>query len=216
MYQEGISESLQRGPAYRIETKRLLLRAPDPKDAEAFHRAVLKNLDHLRPWMSWTRHEPRELAGHRARLQELRRYFQEGKDFVYTFFSSSDQQLLGAMGLQTRQGPFARELSFWIDQDYCGQGLTTEGASALVRVAFEVDQVHRVELHCDPENRGSAHIARRLGFEHEATLRDRRFYPSKRDPKDTMIWTLFRQDYLSSDARHTWLRAYDRHGYRLI
>lgn len=204
-----------RGPAYRIETKRLVLRCMGPGDAPAFHRAVEENLEHLRPWLSWTRHEPRKLEERVQRLKQLRSYFDRGKDFVYGIFDLPEKRVLGATGLQTRQGPGAREVSYWIDRDHCGQGLATEAAAALVRVAFEVDRVFRVELHCDPRNQASAVIARRLGFEHEATLKARRYYGDG-PPGDTMIWTLFEDSYRRSLARDTALRAYDGLGRQVL
>lgn len=204
----------QRGPAYRIETRRLVLRCPDPGDAKGFHEVVLRNLDHLRPWLSWIRHEPRDLEEHAERLRQLRSYFDRGKDFVYMIFDREEEKCLGATGLQTRQGPGAREVAFWVDRGHCGQGLAGEAAAAMVRVAFEVDGMERVELHCDPANRASAAIARRLGFEHEATLKARRYYPPG-ERRDTMIWTLFAGRYRGSAARDTWVRAYDGLG-RLI
>ena len=204
-----------RGPAYRIETPRLVVRCMAPEDAPAFHRAVQANVEHLRPWLSWTRHEPRSLEERVRRLRQLRSYFDRGKDYVYGIFDGEEKKVLGATGLQTRQGAGAREVSYWIDREYCGQGLATEVAGALVRVAFEVDRVRRVELHCDPRNVASAVIARRLGFEHEATLKARRYY-GEGPPGDTMIWTLFEENYRGSPARDTMVRAFDGLGRQVL
>ena len=204
-----------RGPAYRIETERLVLRCMGPEDAPAFHRVVEANVEHLRPWLSWVRHEPQPLQERVRRLQQLRSHFDRGKDYIYGIFDPRESQVLGATGLQTRQGPGTREVSYWIDRDHCGRGLATEVAGALVRVAFEVDRVRRVELHCDPRNRASAVIARRLGFEHEATLKARRYY-GEGAPGDTMIWTLFEDTYRRSPARDMILRAFDGLGRQVL
>ena len=55
--------------------------------------------------------------------------------------------------------------------DHINQGLAPETAAALTKVAFEVNEVNRVEIQCDPNNMRSAAVPRKLGFVHEATLR---------------------------------------------
>ena len=44
------------------------------------------------------------------------------------------------------------------------EGLATEIAAALTRVAFEVHQVNRVEIRCDPSNSPSAAVAKKLAL----------------------------------------------------
>lgn len=72
------------------------------------------------------------------------------------------------------------------------EGLATEIAAALTRVAFEVHQVNRVEIRCDPSNSPSAAVAKKLGFTREATLRQR-LRGSGGQLRDAMIWTLFKE-----------------------
>ena len=204
-----------RGPAYRIHTARLILRCMNPEDAELFQQAVEENTDHLRPWMSWMRHEPRDLDAKMERLRELRSNFDGNRDFVYGLFDREESRILGATGLQTRQGEDAREVSFWVHREYNGRGFATEVASSLVRVAFEVDKVRRVELHCDPRNTPSARIAEKLGFSHEATLKERQ-RTAQGKLRDTMIWTLFEEQYRQSPARDSAIEAYDALGRRLL
>ncbi|RAL22487.1 N-acetyltransferase [Lujinxingia litoralis] len=192
-----------------------MVRCLNPEDALLFQEAVDDNLEHLRPWLSWTRHEPRDLNEKIERLRQLRSAFDAGRDFVFGLFTPDQTRIIGACGLQTRQGPGAREVAYWVHRDFCRRGLATEVAAALVRVAFEVEGVGRVEIRCDPRNTPSACIPRKLGFEHEATLRGR-----KRDAQgnlcDEMIWTLFAEHYPGSQARERAVCAYDVLGRRLI
>ena len=122
---------------------------------------------------------------------------------------------MGGTGLHTRIGPDAREIGYWIHQDFINQGLATESSAALTRVAFEIDKVKRVEIHCRPDNLRSSSIPRKLGFIHEATLR-------KRTPSidgellDSMIWTMFEEEYPTSMAAEYNIQAYDVIDRRLI
>ena len=190
-------QSFVRGPAYRIETPRLILRCWDPKDTALLKDAIDESLDHLRPWMPWAHKEPEEIEVKVQRMREWRARFDTNQDFVYGIFNTKETKVLGGTGLHTRLGKGAREIGYWIRQDCIHQGLATEAASALVKVGFEVDELNRIEIHCNPENEFSAAIPRKLGFCHEATLKRRT--PGKGNTLfDTMIWTLFREDYPST------------------
>jgi RimJ/RimL family protein N-acetyltransferase len=70
--------------------------------------------------------------------------------------------------------------------------------------------MRRVEIHCDPDNVRSAAVPRKLGFTHEATLRKR--VPKDKDEVnwgDSMIWTLFIEDYPSTPAASIKIEVYD-------
>jgi RimJ/RimL family protein N-acetyltransferase len=196
------------GPAYRIQTSRLVIRCWQPGDAPLLQTAITQSLDHLRPWMPWAHSEPEELQAKVERLRHFRGLFDLGQDFIYGIFNTDETQVLGGTGLHTRAGEGAREIGYWMHQDYVNQGLATEAAAALTAVAFEIDQVQRVEIHCDLENVRSAAIPRKLGFTHEGTLRQRTPF-LKEEPRDRMIWTLLRSEYAASLAAQKELMAYD-------
>ena len=161
------------GPAYRVVTARLVIRCWNPADAPLLRTAITENLEHLRPWMPWAHTEPEELQQKIERLRYLRGQFDLGQDFTYGIFNPGETRVLGGTGLHTWVGQDAREIGYWIHHEYLNQGLATEASAALVKVAFEVDRVRRVEIHCDPRNVRSAAIPRKLGFTYEATLRQR-------------------------------------------
>ena len=114
-----------------------------------------------------------------------------------------------------RIGPHAREIGYWINQNFIRQGLASETAAALTKVAFEVDHVEHIEIHCDATNARSAAVARNLGYTLDATLR-RRGLNTAGQPRDTMIWTLFADEYPASPAAKLELEAFDVIGRRLL
>jgi RimJ/RimL family protein N-acetyltransferase len=97
---------------------------------------------------------------------------------------------------------------------YLNQGLATEASAALTKVAFEIDRVQRVEIHCDPSNVRSAAVPRKLGFTHDGTLRRRTPFLDE-PPRDQMIWTLFAEEYPASPAASADITAYDVIGRQL-
>jgi RimJ/RimL family protein N-acetyltransferase len=200
--------------AYRIETKRLLVRCYNPSDAEMLAESVTESLEHLRPWMPWAHSEPEPMEEKVQRLKMFRGMFDLGQDFIYGIFNLEDSKLLGGTGLHTRLGESELEIGYWIHRDFINQGLVTESTSALIKVAFELLHVHRLEIHCDPRNLASAAIPRKLGFTHEGTLRSKtRFLEAW---SDSMIWGLLETDYPDSPSSKADIKAFDANGQQVL
>lgn len=197
-----------RGPAYRVETARLVIRCWMPSDAVSLRAALDDSDRHLRPWIPFMRDEPRSLEASAAWLRGNRGRFDLDQDFRYGIFDPDEREVIGEAVLLTRAGPNAREMGYWLARSAAGKGYATEAAAAMIRVGFEIDRVNRIEIRCAPENAASAAIPARLGFTHEGTLR-RRFTDSEGDIHDSMVWTLFADDYPGSEARKARLRAFD-------
>jgi RimJ/RimL family protein N-acetyltransferase len=207
------------GPAYRIHTQRLVLRCWNPIDAPLLKAAIDESVEHLLPWMPWAADEPTELQIKIDRMRYWRGKFDLSQDFVYGVFNRDETRVLGGSGLHTRLGVTAREIGYWIHKDFINQGLATELSAALTRVAFEIDQVQRVEIHCDPANLRSAAVPRKLGYIHEATLGKR--IPASTNPeaeelRDVMIWTMFAENYPASPAASAQIEAFDAAGRQIL
>ncbi len=214
-HQESLAATTGWGPAYRIHTRCLVLRCWHPADAPLLQAAIAANLEHLRPWLPWAQHEPEALQAKIERLRQYRGAFDLGQDFVYGLFNREETEVLGSSGLHTRVGAGAREIGYWVHKDVLNRGLATEATAGLTQVAFAVDHVARVEIHCDPANVRSLAVPRKLGFCHEATLRHRARTPDGR-PRDTMIWTLLAHEYPTSPAAAADIEAFDVMGRRLL
>jgi len=197
-------------PAYRIETKRLVIRCWDPSDAPLVHAAILASLDHLEPWMPWVEEEPKSLAQRIDLLRQFRGKFDLGEDFIYGIFNTGESEVWGGTGLHTRQGEGLREIGYWIRADQVNNGYATESTAALIRVAFEVDRVRRVEIRCDPVNERSATIPRKLGFTNEGILRQRDQF--RGSGRDTQVWSLLALEYPATPASQLPIRAFDATG----
>lgn len=203
------------GPAYRIETERLVIRCWAPGDAPLLVAAVTDSVEHLKPWMPWAHDEPQPLAARIALMRRWRAAFDTDQDYVYGVFDRDETRVLGGTGLHTRLGPAALEIGYWVHVDFINRGLATELSAALTKVAFEIMDVTRVEIHCDPANVRSAAVPEKLGFVHEATLRAR-MTQHDGSPRDTMIWSLFLDTYAASPAASAEIAAYDVVGERLL
>ncbi len=209
-----MSELQFSNPAYRIETRRLVVRCYHPSDAPLLAEFVTESLEHLRPWMPWVYNEPEPLEEKVLRLKRFRGLFDLGEDFVYAIFNPEETKLIGGTGLHTRLGEDQLEIGYWIHKDYINQGLVTESTAALVKVAIEVVHIHRLEIHCDPENFASAAVPRNLRFTHEGTLRaNARILDHWRD---TMVWGLLDTDYPDSPSSKAEISAFDADGQQVL
>jgi RimJ/RimL family protein N-acetyltransferase len=201
---------------YGIRTKRLLIRCYELADAPALKEAIDASLDHLRPWMPWAHAEPQSLEEKVALLRGFRGRFDLGDDFVYGVFDPDGPTVLGGTGLHTRAGEDALEIGYWIRASRIGEGLATELSAALTRVAFEVCGVDRVEIRVDPANERSAAVPRKLGFREEATLRRRLPAGEDGEPRDVIVFTLFRDGFAGSPAAGAQVEAFDALGKRVL
>jgi len=203
-------------PPYRIVTQRLVARCYEPSDAPAVKEAVDASLDHLRPWMPWAHEEPQTVEQKVELLRTFRGQFDLGQNFVYGLFSADESQLVGGSGFHLRVGDDAFEIGYWIRASEDGKGLATESTAALTRVGFEVCEVDRIEIHVEPANEKSARIPQKLGYVEEARLQ-RRLYPAPGgEPRDTIVYTMFRSDYPGTPASSARLEAFDARGERVL
>lgn len=203
------------GPAYRIETARTCIRCWDTADATLLKAALDANIPYLRKWLAWVAEQPEPLETRISWIRKARSAFDLDQDFPYAVFTPDGGELIGGTGLHTRQGAGAREIGYWIQEKHAGRGLATEVSAALTRVAFEVDHVRRVHIHCAPANTASARVAEKLGFRLEGTLR-RRIPDAGGEPSDMMVWTMFAEDYPGSIPARAVVRAFDAAGRLLI
>ncbi len=203
-------------PAYRIETQRLVVRCWQPADAPLLKEAVDSSLEHLRAWLPWAYNEPTTLDQKVATLRRFRGLFDLGTDFVYGIFDRQESRVLGGTGLHTRSGDSAREIGYWIRLDSINQGFAGETAAALTRVGFAIEKLQRIEIHVDVDNLASAAVPRKLGYQHEATLKQRLPRPGTQPGetiwRDVMIWSLFASSYPTSPSARLPLTAYDAAG----
>lgn len=166
--------------------------------------------------MPWAHGEPVPVEEKAELLEWFSERFARGEDYVYGIFDADEAEVVGGTGLHTRVGADAFEIGYWIRASRAGAGLATEATAALTRAAFEVCGVDRIEIHVDPRNERSATIPLKLGYLEEARLRRRLVpYPGG-EPRDVVIYTLFRDAFPVTPSAAARVEAFDRTGARLL
>lgn len=178
----------------RIETERLLIRAPQPGDGAAVCQAVNESLPELRPWLPWAQAplsaEAEEAALRRAHADSLAR-----KHLMLVLLRKQDGFVVGCSGMHNIDWAIPRfEIGYWQRTSLARQGYITEAVKAISAFCFDALGARRVEIHCDERNTRSAAVARRCGFTLEAVLHNDRRDLLTHELTNTLIFAQVRGD----------------------
>lgn len=179
----------------RIETDRVTLRRYTGADAAALHEVTTANIDFLRPWMWWIRNEPQSVEDRMGLIDFFSAQFESGEGYTLGMFAK-DGTYLGGTGFNVEDGEL--EIGYWLREDAQGQGLVTEVAAALTRVALEYAGAPRVTLAIEPTNAPSVAIAMRLGFSQRGT-RLEEFGPGG-ELRESLLFDVTRADFHATPA----------------
>lgn len=141
---------------------RVTIRPPGPTDAEAHRAAVLRSVDHLKPW------NPVDPDG----FAELLR--RQGSDLrTFLIINDEDGGIVGKCNVANIVRARFRNAALGYDSyvPYNGTGRMTEGLRLVVDRCFTSYPnglgLHRLEISVQPDNSRSVAMAKRLGFRHE-------------------------------------------------
>lgn len=158
----------------QIESERLIIRVARPGDGKVFNAAILDSLDRLAPWLGWVTPPP-TLEQSEDSCCRAHEKFLRNEDLMALFFLKKDGSLVGGSGLHDANWDLrCFEVGYWGSAKSAGQGLITEGVSALVEYALDSLGAFRVFLTTDDKNVASWKLAERAGFELEGILRNER------------------------------------------
>jgi ribosomal-protein-serine acetyltransferase len=145
------------------------VRPLETEDAAELHRLVEANRAHLARWMPWAAGQDRD--GTERFLAEAEA--QHARDDGFQARIAPHGEIVGVVGFHSVDWVNRNtSLGYWLAADAQGAGTMTTVVSALLDHAFYEWELHRVEIHCAPENARSRAIPERLGFREEARLRE--------------------------------------------
>jgi RimJ/RimL family protein N-acetyltransferase len=157
-------------PDYPIHTERLLLRPLDAStDVDAVH-AYQSREDVCRyiPYYPRTREEVAERLTPERAPSTLEA---EGNFLSLAVVVRDSGVLVGDVILfWTSAEHRSGEIGYVINPDHHGNGYATEACRALLGLAFDGLELHRVVARIDERNEASARVLRRLGMREEARL----------------------------------------------
>jgi ribosomal-protein-alanine N-acetyltransferase len=150
-----------------LRTKRLLLRAIVPADAQALFvlRSDPRVMQHIGRPLAKTVEDAETL------LESMRSTFENRTSIVWAITRHGDPELVGTIGFWRIAAEHHHgELGYILRPDLWGQGITREAAIAIIHHGFAAFQFHRIEACVDPANTASIKLLESLGFAREAHL----------------------------------------------
>lgn len=195
-------------PAFEIATSRLWVQVPSATAARRVLEYCLRNRGHLEPWEPPRPTEYFTVPFWRRQLALSRDEFENGQS-VRTVLVERDRlaadggrsgPVIGVVNIsQILRGAFqACVIGYSLDATCQGRGLMCEAIAAVLRYTFEELDLNRVMANYRPENRKSANVLERLGFEREGFAKEYLYIDGE-----------WRDHVLTSLTRSAWVRSLD-------
>ena len=162
----------RRNESLELIGARVVLRPLRVDDWDAWRDVRIRGRDWLETWepsLEAGSPDPtvhREAFRNRCNAWDRQRQF----DAAYGFgMFLRDGRLAGEISLgSVQRGPFQTAyVGYWVDEAYAGQGYVPEGVVVVMRYAFDVLALHRLEAAIVPRNLASRRVAEKLGMRSE-------------------------------------------------
>ena len=153
---------------FQISDKIELRQISEVNAAELFE-VVVKNYEHLRPFLYWVVPEY-SLESAEEFIAQTNKAFAENTSRTFGIFF--DEKIVGVIGFVNFNWSSQRtEIGYWIAKDFEGKGIITKSCKTLINYAFDELKMNRIEIRCACENVRSCNIPQRLGYKLEGVLR---------------------------------------------
>lgn len=176
-------------PPETFVTTRVVLRRPTLEDAETlFERwatdpAVTK-------YLVWRPHESVDEAY--AHVERCQTSWEDGSAYVWFLEGRNDGRLLGSVA--ARRGAHGLNLGYLLATDAWGRGYMVEALQPVVDWWLSQPDVFRVWATCDVDNKASARVLEKAGFQLEGTLRRWERHPNvSARPRDSLCYSKVRE-----------------------
>lgn len=153
------------------QTKRLILKVPEPGDGPMMRNAMKGSLSQLQKWLPWAKPAPTvrdaELFARQAAADFLNR-----KVFHYSIFLQKPRVMIGGVAVnEVDLTTMAVDLGYWLNRKYQGHSYMTEAVGYLTDRIRDDWKMRRFVIRCDLRNSASAMVAVSLNFNCEGLFR---------------------------------------------
>lgn len=182
-----------------IRTERLILRALCLSDVEVL--AMLAN-DKSIASMTLTIPHPYTTEESRSWLERVQEEMDRRAELVAGIcLGGGSEELIGVVSIGCEWGHRRGVLGYWIAREHWNHGYMTEAASAMLGVAFDRLDLHRVYATHFARNPASGAVLRKLGMRHEGVLREHVFRWSRFE--DSVCYGILRHEFNEMRRRGT-------------
>ena len=165
-----------------LETPRLRLRCPEPRDAEAL--AGLMNATISQRLASWPVPYTRLMA--LDRIAGIRMAAEARRSLPLVMERRTDGAVTGWISISRAPGDSSTALiTYWLGEPFQGQGLMREAAPAALAEAFRVMDIDRVRAAVQADNGASLAVVEMLGM---TPLGPGRIWCPSRGREESCLW----------------------------
>jgi [ribosomal protein S5]-alanine N-acetyltransferase len=153
----------------QLEGQEIYLRLLDKRDAPALLRVYSLNRHFLTPWEPTRDTDFYTLAGQERMIGYLEEAARQDEAYSFGIFHRATRTLIGRITLSSVQRGIAlsANLGYFLAEQYNGRGYTTDAVRLVLRFAFEVLGLHRVQAATLLHNIGSQRVLAKAGFRQE-------------------------------------------------
>lgn len=169
----------------------IVLRQLILSDAENLFDLTDRNRAHLAPWFWWVE-KTNNVEDSKRFLEEKTKKFDDKTEITCGIWYKN--KLIGLISLTGIDfNTHTAEVGYWLDFEYQGKGIMTNSCKLLINYAFKTLNLHRLEIRHIEQNEKSKAVIQRLGFVHEAHLREASFVNGKYFDDD--FYSLLEQEW---------------------
>jgi [ribosomal protein S5]-alanine N-acetyltransferase len=149
-----------------------ILREQHLEDTEAFFRYYT---DHeVGQYILATK--PATLLEASKEVQYCRNLFYSKQGIYWAIAKKDNNEMMGAVGLYMNNMHHRAEITYDLGKAYWRQGIMKKAMQAVIDYAFREMKLLRIEAVTRSENTASMELLKKLGFVHEGTLKNYRYY----------------------------------------
>lgn len=160
-----------------LHTRRLLLRPIGIKDAQRLYALRSSPLV-----LKYIQKKPlQNIKEARAMIKMIEHNWFENKAILWVIaLKEEPEMMIGNITFWRIDAEHKRaELGYILSPDYWQQGIMQEAAKPVIEYGFKKMNLHGIEAHINPENKGSEHLLQKMGFQKEAHFTENYYYESK-------------------------------------
>jgi len=160
--------------------------------AQQLYDLIEKNRDELKlrlPWvMSVTSCEDEQNA-----IKKMMNDYATKGDLHTPIFYKGKMVGMASLLQRNRLGLTHGDIGYWLDKEYQGLGIITKVCKKMLDIGFNTYNLGKITLHCATTNPKSCNIAKRVGMQHDGTLRAE----GKVDGiiEDIMVYSILKSEY---------------------
>lgn len=144
----------------------------DTNKSSSFYELIDKNRNRLEAFFAGTVAKMQTLDDTEAYCNEIKQLIKDKLYFPFIISSINDDTFIGLIDIKNINWSIPKaEIGYFIDHEYEGQGIISEGLGLLVDGLVGKYKFKKLLCRANSENAGSINVALKNGFELEGTIR---------------------------------------------